>query len=106
MYRTQRFTLALLFVSALSISAFAQAPGQVRAELSQAHKKYITINPRALRGRGSAQIQTGSAKTFNSISGIDSLVNFTGDFEAPGFDPNKHDVVEQPVCEGGTHVGG
>ena len=87
MYRTQRFTLALLFVSALSISAFAQAPGQVRADLSHAYKKYITITPRGQHS-GSAEVQNGSAKTFNSVSGIDSLVNFTGDFDTPGFDPN------------------
>jgi hypothetical protein len=61
MYRTQRFTLALLFVSALSISAFAQAPGQVRADLSHAYKKYITITPRGQHS-GSAQVQNGSAK--------------------------------------------
>lgn len=108
MYRTQRFTLALLFVSALSISAFAQAPGQVRADLSQAHKKYITINPRALRGRGSALTQNASATNFNSISGIDSLVNFTGDFDTPGFDPfgnpQTHwlwDMMGNPPEQGG-----
>jgi hypothetical protein len=108
MYRTQRFTLALLFASALSISAFAQAPGQVRADLSQAHKKYITINPRALRGSGSARVQNGSAQNFNSISGIDSLVNFTGDFDTPGFDPfgnpQTHwlwDMIGNPPEQGG-----
>lgn len=68
-----------------SSSAFAQAPGQVRADLSQAHKWYIKIPPRGQHSSGLAQ--TPSAQKFNSVAGIDSLVNFTGDFEAPGFDP-------------------
>jgi len=88
MYRTQRLALALLFVSAfaLSICAFAQAPGQVRADLSQAHKWYARIAPRGQHSSGLAKTQ--SAQKFNSVAGIDSLVNFIGDFEAPGFDPN------------------
>jgi hypothetical protein len=88
MSRTQRFTLALFLALTvvLSISAFSQAPGQVRADLSQAHKWYITVAPRGQHS--SALAQAPSAKTFNSVAGIDSLVNFTGDFHAPGFDPN------------------
>jgi hypothetical protein len=88
MYRTQRFALALLLVPAvfLSISAFAQAPGQIRADLSQAHKWYVKVAPRGQHSSGVAQ--AAAAQTSNSVAGIDSLVNFTGDFHTPGFDPN------------------
>jgi hypothetical protein len=109
MSRTQRFTtLTLVIMSALALStlAFAQAPGQVTGDLSQAHKKYMKLAPRGHHGSGSAQ--SGAAQAFNTITGIDSLVNFTGDFTAPGFGPDGTpqdfwlwDMVGNPPEKGG-----
>jgi hypothetical protein len=96
----------LLSAVALSIGAFAQVPGQISADLSHAHKKYLSLAPRGHHGSGSAQ--NGAAQAFNTITGIDSLVNFTGDFHTPGFDPNGNpqdfwlwDMVGNPPERGG-----
>lgn len=108
MFRTQRFTLALFLASALTLSssAFAQVQGQIRADLSQAHAKYIRLAPRGTHGASSAPV--AAASTLNSIPNIDSLVNFTGDFNAPGVDPFGNpqtfwlwDMVGNPPEKGG-----
>src|SRR5689334_25017601 len=93
MSRTQRFTMLAVVAASvlvLSLATFAQAPGQINADLSHAHKKYMALAPRGHHGTGS--VKNGAAQAFNTISGIDSLMNFTGDFHKAGLDPNGNPI--------------
>jgi hypothetical protein len=110
MSRTQRLTTLTVVAASvlvLSLATFAQAPGQINADLSHAHKKYMALAPRGHHGTGS--VKNGAAQAFNTISGIDSLMNFTGDFHKAGFDPNGNpqsfwiwDMVGNPPERGGV----
>jgi hypothetical protein len=71
---------ALPIVMAMLLAAtmgFAQN-NQASGDLSNAHPRFITVSPHG----------HSSPKSASGIAGIDSLVNFNGNFQAPGVDSN------------------
>jgi hypothetical protein len=92
--------VAFCFVLATVMSGFAQQSDQLPANLSNAKPHYLHLGPRI---RANASIKSPA------ITGIDSLVNFTGEYHVAGFDPNGnpqntwyYDMVGKQPQKGGT----
>ena len=86
-----------LFVLATAISSRAQDPDSItKADVSGARLRSTHVmpsgkNPKLLMQIGKHQntgTPSSASATTTGIPGIDSLVNFSGDFFTPGFDPN------------------
>ena len=67
--------------------------------LSKAHARFLTVAP---------HVNQGATKT-NGTPGVDSLTNWNGSYQAPGFDPNGkyrhtwyYNMVGNPPQRGGT----
>lgn len=99
--RVQLLTVALFFVLATVMNGYAQESDQVPADLSKATPHYLRPAPHGLHASALANTPP--------ITGIDSLVNFTGEYHVAGFDPNGnpqntwyYDMVGKQPQKGGT----
>ncbi|PYX87164.1 MAG: hypothetical protein DMG68_12715 [Acidobacteria bacterium] len=99
-HRLKLLMVAFCFVLATVMSGFAQQSDQLPANLSNAKPHYLHLGPRI---RANASIKSPA------ITGIDSLVNFTGEYHVAGFDPNGnpqntwyYDMVGKQPQKGGT----
>ena len=94
---------AVLLAFVGSSLVFAQQPDEVSAShLLSSHPQYVSQSPRGHRTVGFASINNG-------IPGIDSLVNWNGDFHANGVDQNGvprtlwlYNMIGNPPENGGT----
>lgn len=98
-----RFTLFFLLACAFLFGAgatLAQNSRQLPADhLTKMHIRSVTVAPRGHHSAGEA----------SGIPGIDSLTNWNGTYQTPGFDPNgkfrknwSYNMVGNPPGRGGT----
>src|SRR5205085_5654751 len=78
-HRLKLLMVAFCFVLATVMSGVAQQSDQRPANLSNGKPHCLQLGPRI---RANASIKSPA------ITGIDSLVNFTGEYHVAGFDPN------------------
>ncbi len=109
MWSWQRFhqlPRVVLFLCAAGLSGFAQnAPTErVSRDLRSASPEFTELTPRGHTGPNPGTAARG-------IHGVDSLLNFSGQFQAPGVDGNgkkrkiwKYDMAGRPPQDGGTTI--
>lgn len=102
----QKLPMVGLFVCAALLSGFAQnlPTEQASRELRNANPEFTQLAP---RGHVSPNLRT----TARGIHGFDSLLNFTGQFQASGVDGNgkkrktwKYNMAGRPPQDGGTTI--
>lgn len=104
-----RALLVCLLVPVATLYSFSQRePDQLSAPPANARPQFTRVLPRAHANAGSAN---GASLAPSGISGIDSLVNFTGSYHTFGYDPNNnpqntwyYDIVGNPPNNGGATV--
>lgn len=103
---TKRLALSLFLVAGIclgGIVAFAQDSRQLPPDyLLTAHPRYMVMPAPA---KAAAAIRSNA----NGIPGVDSVTNWNGSFQTPGFDPNGkpkdswiYNMVGNPPAKGGT----